>query len=103
HPSRRRPLPPSFPTRRSSDLVHEKQELDDAMQELSTLNIMQLATKQVISLPDTASLADAIAALSDARLKKVPVTNRDGSMEPSRARQSTRLNSSHGSDPYAGF
>ena len=60
--------------------VHEKQELDDAMQELSTLNIMQLATKQVISLPDTASLADAIAALSDAHLKKVPVTNRDGSM-----------------------
>lgn len=60
--------------------VHEKQELDDAMQELSTLNIMQLATKQVISLSDTASLADAIAALSDAHLKKVPVTNRDGSM-----------------------
>ena len=60
--------------------VHEKQELDDAMQELSTLNIMQLATKQVISLSETASLADAIAALSDAHLKKVPVTNPDGSV-----------------------
>src|SRR5699024_1117262 len=60
--------------------VHEKQELDDAMQELSTLNIMQLVTKQVISLPDTASLADAVAALSDAHLKKVSVASPDGSM-----------------------
>lgn len=60
--------------------VGEKQDLEEAMQELGSLNVMSLATKQVISLPSTASVADAVAALSDANLKKVPVLNPAGTM-----------------------
>src|SRR5699024_11996817 len=44
--------------------VGEKQDLEEAMQELGSLNVMSLATKQVISLPSTASVSDAVAALS---------------------------------------
>ena len=36
---------------------------------------MRPASKDVISLPHTATVADAVAALSDANLKKAPVTN----------------------------
>lgn len=55
-------------------------DLEQAMQELGQLNVMRLATKDVISLPHTATVADAVAALSDANLKKVPVTNDQGRM-----------------------
>ncbi|MGP5628257.1 MFS transporter [Corynebacterium casei] len=50
-------------------------DLEQAMQELGQLNVMRLATKDVISLPHTATVADAVAALSDANLKKAPATN----------------------------
>lgn len=55
-------------------------DLEQAMQELGQLNVMRLATKDVISLPHTATVADAVAALSDANLKKAPVTNDQGHM-----------------------
>lgn len=55
-------------------------DLEQAMQELGQLNVMSLATKDVISLPHTATVADAVAALSDANLKKAPVTNDQGHM-----------------------
>lgn len=55
-------------------------DLEQAMQELGQLNVMRLATKDVISLPHTATVADAVAALSDANLKKAPITNGQGHM-----------------------
>ena len=55
-------------------------DLAQAMQEIGEINVMRLATKDVISLPHTATVADAVAALSDANLKKVPVTTDDGEM-----------------------
>ena len=60
--------------------IGAEQDLEQAMQELGQLNVMRLATKDVISLPQTATVADAVAALSDANLKKVPVINTQGHM-----------------------
>lgn len=48
-------------------------DLAQAMTDLAELNIMKLATSDVITISANASIADAVAALSDAHLKKVPV------------------------------
>ncbi|ANE05406.1 multidrug MFS transporter [Corynebacterium crudilactis] len=48
-------------------------DLDKAMSELAELNVMRLATHDVLTIDVESSIADAIAALSDAHIKKVPV------------------------------
>nr|WP_183528310.1 MFS transporter [Micrococcus sp. TA1] len=50
-------------------------DLEQAMSDLANLNVMRLATRDVVTITAGASVADAVAALSDARLKKVPVVN----------------------------
>jgi len=54
-------------------------DLSDAMADLAGLNVMRLATREVVTIDAGASVADAVAALSDAHLKKVPVV-RGGAM-----------------------
>ena len=55
--------------------------LEQAMSNLADLNVMKLATHDVVTINATASVADAVAALSDAHLKKVPVvSDEDGRM-----------------------
>ena len=54
-------------------------DLEQAMSDLANLNVMRLATHDVITIDAGASISDAVAALSDARLKKVPVVNGDDS------------------------
>ncbi|MGN0101734.1 MAG: CBS domain-containing protein [Dietzia sp.] len=49
------------------------------MADLADLNVMRLATREVVTIDAGASIAAAVAALSDAHLKKVPVV-RDGAM-----------------------
>ncbi|MER2134389.1 MAG: CBS domain-containing protein [Arthrobacter sp.] len=49
------------------------------MSDLANLNILRLATHDVVTLDAGASVSDAVAALSDARLKKVPVVNGEDS------------------------
>lgn len=49
------------------------------MSDLTDLNVMRLATHDVVTLEARASVNDAVAALSDARLKKVPVVIGEGS------------------------
>lgn len=48
------------------------------MADLADLNAMRLATHDVVTINFNASIADAVATLSDAHLKKVPVLNGDG-------------------------
>lgn len=50
-------------------------DLEQAMSDLADLNIMRIATPDVITVESCASIADAVAALSDQRLKKVPVVD----------------------------
>lgn len=52
-------------------------DLEQAMADLAELNVLRLATHDVITIGSNASVADAVAALSDARLKKVPVIQGD--------------------------
>ncbi len=54
-------------------------DLEQAMSDLANLNVMRLATHDVVTIDAGASISDAVAALSDARLKKVPVVNGDDS------------------------
>ena len=53
-------------------------DLEQAMADLADLNVLRLATKDVITIDAGASIADAVAALSDVRLKKAPVVDADG-------------------------
>lgn len=55
--------------------IGAEDDLAQAMSDLANLNVMRLATHDVVTLDAGASLSDAVAALSDARLKKVPVVN----------------------------
>ena len=56
-------------------------DLEQAMADLADLNVMRLATHDVVAIDASASVADAVAALSDAHLKKVPVVQgEDGRM-----------------------
>jgi DHA2 family lincomycin resistance protein-like MFS transporter len=50
-------------------------DLEQAMSDLANLNVMRLASRDVVTINAGASIEDAVAALSDARLKKVPVVN----------------------------
>ena len=54
-------------------------DLEQAMSDLAKLNVMRLATHDVVTLDAGASVSDAVAALSDARLKKVPVVKGEDS------------------------
>lgn len=53
--------------------IGAEDDLGRAMADLADLNVMRLATREVITIDVDASIADAVAALSDAKLKKVPV------------------------------
>ena len=48
-------------------------DLAQAMSDLAGLNVMRLATRDVLTIDASSSIADAVAALSDANIKKVPV------------------------------
>ena len=48
-------------------------DLAQAMSDLASLNVMRLATRDVLTIDASSSIADAVAALSDANIKKVPV------------------------------
>ena len=48
-------------------------DLAEAMADLANLGVLRLATRDVVTIDARASIADAVAALSDAHLKKVPV------------------------------
>ncbi len=48
-------------------------DLAQAMSDLAGLNVMRLATHDVLTIDASSSIADAVAALSDANIKKVPV------------------------------
>jgi DHA2 family lincomycin resistance protein-like MFS transporter len=58
-----------------SHAIGAEDDLEQAMSDLANLNVMRLATRDVVTITAGASIADAVAALSDARLKKVPVVN----------------------------
>lgn len=47
-------------------------DLAQAMSDLAGLNVMRLATRDVLTIDAGSSIADAVAALSDANIKKVP-------------------------------
>lgn len=55
--------------------VGAEDDLAQAMADLADLNVMKLATEEVLTIDATSSIADAVAALSDARIKKVPVVS----------------------------
>lgn len=50
------------------------------MADLEDLNVLSLATRDVITIGSGSSIADAVAALSDVRLKKAPVVAADGTV-----------------------
>jgi DHA2 family lincomycin resistance protein-like MFS transporter len=50
-------------------------DLEQAMADLADLNVMRLATEEVVTINANESIAEAVATLSDAHLKKVPVLN----------------------------
>lgn len=52
-------------------------DLNEAMSELGSLNVMRLATHDVRTIGRNAPVADAVSALSDARIKKIPVVDPD--------------------------
>lgn len=54
------------------------EDVEHAMSDLAELNVMRIATRDVITLTKGASIADAVAMLSDERLKKVPVVDPAG-------------------------
>ena len=53
--------------------IGAEDDLEHALSDLSSLGVMRLATREVITIDAGASIAEAVAALSDAHLKKVPV------------------------------
>src|SRR5690625_1147578 len=53
--------------------IGAEDDLEQAMNDLADLNVMRLATHEVVTINADASIADAVATLSDAHLKKVPV------------------------------
>jgi MFS transporter, DHA2 family, lincomycin resistance protein len=53
--------------------IGESDDLEDALADLVTLPVMRLATREVVTVDADASIADAVAVLSDQHLKKVPV------------------------------
>ena len=53
--------------------IGAEDDLEQAMTDLAELNVLRLATQEVITINADASIADAVATLSDAHLKKVPV------------------------------
>lgn len=53
--------------------IGAEDDLEQAMTDLAALNVMRLATHEVVTIDADASIADAVAMLSDAHLKKVPV------------------------------
>lgn len=55
----------------------ESDDLEDALADLVFLPVMRLATPEVVTVDANASIAEAVAVLSDKHLKKVPVV-RDG-------------------------
>jgi DHA2 family lincomycin resistance protein-like MFS transporter len=55
-------------------------DLEQAMADLAELEVLRLATKDVITIDSGASIADAVAALSDVRLKKAPVVDAAGAV-----------------------
>ena len=57
--------------------IGAEDDLEQAMSDLANLNVLRLATHDVVTIDAGASISDAVAALSDARLKKVPVVNGD--------------------------
>ena len=60
--------------------VGEPDDLEEALSDLVSLPVMRLATPDVVTVDVDASIADAVAILSDKHLKKVPVV-RGGSGE----------------------
>lgn len=59
----------------------ESEDLEEALHDLADLPVLRLATREVVTLEANASLAEAVAVLSDAHLKKVPVLRgQDGPM-----------------------
>ncbi len=54
------------------------EDLEHAMSDLAELNVMKIATRDVVCISAGASIADAVATLSDQRLKKVPVVDAEG-------------------------
>jgi len=50
-------------------------DLEQAMADLADLNVLRLATEDVVTINANESIAEAVATLSDAHLKKVPVLN----------------------------
>lgn len=76
-------LSATYPTSVSiySFVTGTNDDLEQAMSDLTDLNVLKLATQDVVTISADASIADAVAALSDAHLKKVPVVNnQDGRM-----------------------
>lgn len=63
---------PSF-TSIYSYAIGADDDLAEAMADLANLGVLRLATRDVVTIDARASIADAVAALSDAHLKKVPV------------------------------
>ncbi|TRW46756.1 MFS transporter [Georgenia yuyongxinii] len=53
--------------------IGESDDLEDALADLVSLPVMRLATREVVTVDANASIADAVAVLSDKHLKKVPV------------------------------
>lgn len=53
----------------------ESDDLEDALADLVSLPVMRLATREVVTVDANASIADAVAVLSDKHLKKVPVVH----------------------------
>lgn len=61
--------------------IGAEDDLEQAMADLAGLNVMKLATHEVLTIDADSSVADAVAALSDAHIKKVPVVDgEDGVM-----------------------
>lgn len=54
-------------------------DLDQAMSDLANLDVMRLATHDVVTIDAGAAISDAVAALSDARIRKVPVVKGEDS------------------------
>ena len=52
-------------------------DLAQAMSELAQLNVMRIATHNVLTIDAASSIVDAVATLSDAHIKKVPVLRGD--------------------------
>jgi MFS transporter, DHA2 family, lincomycin resistance protein len=58
--------------------IGESGDLEDALADLVALPVMRLATREVVTVDAGASIADAVAVLSDKHLKKVPVVRGEG-------------------------